>query len=495
MGCRGGGRTTTAPTKSRPGGLGGSQAARDVHRIHRADRTPPPRLRAGQQLDRRGHGRTRQKHLGHDHNDDVTVEDDGRGIPLTGTSKHRSKKAASSDARGRHDQAQHGRQVRPPLYKTSGGLHGIGVKAVNFLSECEAQVCRNGAGVSAGFRGRRAARRLKIDRDDQAARHEDHVQARPDDLQTTSSSSTCFRSGCASWRSSTRRADHLQGRTDGETRVSLRGRPPRVRRVPQQELAKRSTRSGSFMTASGMARSRSRCSERQRTPKPCTPTSTTSTPTTAARTSRLPRGADAHAQQLRQGRTSSRTSFPSGEDFREGLTAIVAVQLAEPQFQAQTKTRLNNPEVKGIVETTVNDEFLGNSSKKSAKTAKRDRRKAVAAALAREAARKAKDLVRRKGVLDNGSLPGKLRDCLSKNLDECECTWSRAIRPAARPRGSRPAVPGHPAAPGQDPQRLQVARRQGPRQRRDPGDDPGHRHRHRQDEFDITKLRYTRSSS
>ena len=111
---------------------------------------------------------------------------------------------------------------------------------------------------------------------------------------------------------------------------------------------------------------------------------------------------------------------PGGEDFREGLTAIVAVRVAEPQFQAQTKNRLNNPEIEGIVNTAFG-EFLGKFLEENPKTAKSIIKKGLLAAEAREAARKAKEVLRnRKGVLGSGSLPGKLRDCLSKNMEECE---------------------------------------------------------------------------
>jgi DNA gyrase subunit B len=110
---------------------------------------------------------------------------------------------------------------------------------------------------------------------------------------------------------------------------------------------------------------------------------------------------------------------PGGEDFREGLTAIVAVRLAEPQFQAQTKNRLNNPEIEGTINTAFG-EFLGKFLEENPKTAKAIIRKGLLAAEAREAARKAKEVLRnRKGVLGSG-LPGKLRDCLSKNMEECE---------------------------------------------------------------------------
>jgi len=104
---------------------------------------------------------------------------------------------------------------------------------------------------------------------------------------------------------------------------------------------------------------------------------------------------------------------PSGDDLREGLTAVVAVKLADPHFEAQTKVRLTNPEVGSFVETTVNEQ-LGHFLEEHPPESKRILNKAIQAAAAREAARKARELTRRKGALSTSNLPGKLWDCASK---------------------------------------------------------------------------------
>jgi DNA gyrase subunit B len=110
---------------------------------------------------------------------------------------------------------------------------------------------------------------------------------------------------------------------------------------------------------------------------------------------------------------------PSGEDLREGLTVIVSCRVAEPQFEGQTKGKLGNSEVQGFVEQAVND-ALGAYLDEHPKTAKTIILKAVQAALAREAARKARELTRRKGALSPGSLPGKLADCQSRDNETTE---------------------------------------------------------------------------
>ncbi|MHC4494518.1 MAG: DNA topoisomerase (ATP-hydrolyzing) subunit B [Planctomycetota bacterium] len=109
----------------------------------------------------------------------------------------------------------------------------------------------------------------------------------------------------------------------------------------------------------------------------------------------------------------------TGDDLREGLTAVVAVKLADPHFEAQTKVRLTNPEVGGFVESTVNEQ-LGHFLEEHPAEAKRILNKAIQAAAAREAARKARELTRRKGALSTANLPGKLWDCASKEKTTTE---------------------------------------------------------------------------
>ncbi len=111
---------------------------------------------------------------------------------------------------------------------------------------------------------------------------------------------------------------------------------------------------------------------------------------------------------------------PSGDDFREGITAVISIRVPEPQFEGQTKTKLGNSEVDGIISAGVGEQ-LAKYFEENPKAAMAIVRKGVLASEAREAARKARDLLRKqKTALGGGGLPGKLRDCISNNAHECE---------------------------------------------------------------------------
>jgi DNA gyrase subunit B len=131
----------------------------------------------------------------------------------------------------------------------------------------------------------------------------------------------------------------------------------------------------------------------------------------------LTRTLNAYARQ--KGLLKEKDQNLSGEDVREGLTAVISVKLHDPQFEGQTKTKLGNPPIEGLVKEAVNRR-LGEFLEETPGDARRILTKAVDAARAREAARKARDLTRRKSALENSTLPGKLADCTVKDPRDAE---------------------------------------------------------------------------
>src|SRR5205085_2479336 len=108
-----------------------------------------------------------------------------------------------------------------------------------------------------------------------------------------------------------------------------------------------------------------------------------------------------------------------GEDVREGLAGVISVKLLEPQFEGQTKTKLGNPGVRGLVQTVVNEK-LKQFFEENPQDARQIISKAIAASRARQAARKARELTRRKSALESMSLPGKLADCSINDPEAAE---------------------------------------------------------------------------
>jgi DNA gyrase subunit B len=133
----------------------------------------------------------------------------------------------------------------------------------------------------------------------------------------------------------------------------------------------------------------------------------------------LTRTLNNYAQKNNLFKRSKTSTTLSGDDVREGLTAVVSVKLPDPQFEGQTKAKLGNSEVRGIVETVVGQK-LAEYLEENPPIAKRVIEKAMQSARARDAARKARDLVRRKSALESGSLPGKLADCSMTDPEQCE---------------------------------------------------------------------------
>ncbi len=355
----------------------------------------------------------------------VTVEDDGRGIPVE---KHEEESARL----GRDITAMElamtnlkaGGKFDKNSYKTSGGLHGIGLKAVNFLSQwCEVQVCRGGHLYQQEYE--RGVPQATVRRVGSTTKRGTRVTFKPGG---TIFSSTKFhydilhkrlrelaflnngvhikftdeRNGQSEEfhyeRGIIEFVEHLNRASEAihNDVIFIRGTSEDV----QYEVA--------FQYANEYTENVNSYVNNVNTPDGGT-----------------------HVSGFRTGLTRTLNAYgkkedlfkditPTGEDFREGLTVIVSVKVPEPKFHGQTKTRLLNAEVEGIINTAFG-EYFAKYLEENPKTAKTIVRKGLLAAEAREAARKAKDALRtRKNALGGGGLPGKLRDCSSKEMEKCE---------------------------------------------------------------------------
>ncbi len=166
-----------------------------------------------------------------------------------------------------------------------------------------------------------------------------------------------------------------------------------------------------------------------------------------------------------------------GEDIREGITAIISVRLRDPQFEGQTKGKLGNTSIKTLVQKATNDK-LGEWFEQNPTEANKVVKKAVAGAQARMAAKKARDVIRSKTLLDGAGMPDKLKDCSSKNREERELFIVEGDSAGGSAVTARdPAPPGDPADPRQDPERRARPPRQDAEEPRGAG--PHLRHRRR----------------
>ena len=344
----------------------------------------------------------------------VTVVDNGRGIPVD---THTSGKSAAEvvmtilHAGGKFDNES---------YKVAGGLHGVGVSVVNALSETlDLEIWRNGLVYRQTYERGTPASELEVTGKTKRRGTKITFLADARSSRRSSSASTRSPSASASWRSSTR-ACRSPSTTSGTARATSS-----------------STRAGSFPSSSTSTRTRKRSTRSRST---CAARRTASVAEIALQwndgyTETLYSFANnintheggTHLSGFRAALTRTVNFYSAknnltkdlkesigGDDIREGLTAVISVKIPRPQFEGQTKTKLGNTEVKGIVEAIVNDK-LGAFLEENPPVARRIVAKFVDAARAREAARKARDLVRRKGAFDSGSLPGKLADCQERD--------------------------------------------------------------------------------
>jgi DNA gyrase subunit B len=355
----------------------------------------------------------------------VCVEDDGRGIPVERHDEESSRQGRDVTAlEVAMTNLKAGGKFDKKSYKTSGGLHGIGVKAVNFLSQwCEVQVCRGGHMYQQEYeRGHPLG---PVNRVGTTNRRGTKVTFKPDNTIFTT---TKFQYDILQKRlrelaflnSGVRIKFHDERINSGEEFYYERGLVEYIEYLNRASdplhaeiVHFQGEQEGvQFEVALQYA---NEFTENMHSYVNNIYTPDGGTHVVGFRTA-LTRTLNAYGKK----ENMFKDLIPSGDDFREGLTTVIAVRVPQPQFQSQTKNRLLNAEVEGILNTGIG-EFLAKYLEENPKTAKTILRKGVLAAEAREAARKAKDLLRkRKNVLGGGGLPGKLRDCSSREMERCE---------------------------------------------------------------------------
>ena len=351
--------------------------------------------------------------------DSVTIVDNGRGIPVD---QHDSGRSAAEvvmtvlHAGGKFDNKS---------YKVSGGLHGVGVSVVNALSESlHLEICRDGHVYQQVYERGQPANGLE--RIGTTRRRGTKVKFKPD--------SRIFESTVYSFDTLAHRLRELAFLNAGVTIVLDDERTAKNRTfnyeggirsfvefinknktvVNAQPLHMQGERDGieveiALQWNDGYAETVYSFANNINTQEGGTHLS--------GFRSALTRTINAYANRNNLARDLKESI--GGDDIREGLVAVVSVKIPRPQFEGQTKTKLGNTEVKGIVEGILNDR-LGAHLEENPAVAKRIVSKAIDAARAREAARKARDLVRRKGALDSSSLPGKLADCQERDPAQSE---------------------------------------------------------------------------
>ena len=312
-------------------------------------------------------------------------------------------------------------------YKVSGGLHGVGVSVVNALSErLDLEIWRNGQVYQQSYERGTPIKRARGDGHDAAARHEGHLQAGPADFRDRSEYSfdtlaqrlrelAFLNGGILITIDDERDGKSHKFQYEGGIVSFVEHLNKNKAVVNDKPIFMKGDKDG--IDAEIALQWNDGYSELIFTFANNINTHEGGTHLSGFR-SALTRTINAYAAKSNLAKDLKDASI-SGDDIREGLTGVVSVKIPQPQFEGQTKTKLGNTEVKGIVETIVNDK-LGQYLEENPVVAKKVIGKAVDAARAREAARKARDLVRRKGALDGSGLPGKLADCQERDPAQSE---------------------------------------------------------------------------
>ena len=355
----------------------------------------------------------------------VTVEDDGRGIPVerhAQLSEEMDREVSTLE--GVMTVLKFGGKFQKGAYQTSGGLHGVGVTVVNFLSEwCEVEVSRDGHVWQQEYqRGEPTDPVRKIGTTTRAGTK---TTFKPDPQ--------IFPNTKFSWDVLSRRLQELAFLNSG-VRIAFAD----VASKQQEEFhyergivefVEWLNRSSDAVHADVISIQGENEGVSWDIAMQYTGEFTENLHSYVNNISTTEGGT--HVSGFRSALTRSLNAYgkktgiykdlvPTGEDVREGLTVVISVRVPHPQFEGQTKTKLGNGEVEGIINSAIGD-FLGKYLEENPKSAKSIVQKGVLAAEARAAAQKAKALLReRKGALSGGGLPGKLRDCTSRDVARCE---------------------------------------------------------------------------
>ncbi|MCE9608041.1 MAG: DNA gyrase subunit B [Planctomycetia bacterium] len=348
----------------------------------------------------------------------VTIEDDGRGIPV-----ELHPQLGIPTLEGVMTKLKFGGKFKKEAYQTSGGLHGVGVTVVNFLSErCEVEVYRDGHIHHQAYE--RGVPTGEIRRIGNTDKRGTKTTFKPDDtiFTVTKFSADTLRRRLQELAFLNRGVqiiftDGRNGQTD--TFQYKRGIIEFVEHLnrgivtAQPDIVYIAGESEGVGFEVAMQYN-AEFSENLHSFVNNITTTEGGTHVVGFRTA-LTRCLNTYGK--REG--IFKDLIPGGEDFREGLTAVISVRVPHPQFEGQTKTKLGNGEVEGIINSAVGD-FFNKYLEENPKSAKAIINKAILAAEAREAARKSREMIRRKGALTGHGLPGKLRDCSSKDMLKCE---------------------------------------------------------------------------
>ena len=349
----------------------------------------------------------------------VTVEDNGRGIPV-----EQHPDLGFSTLQGVMTVLKFGGKFKKGAYQTSGGLHGVGVTVVNFLSEwCEVEVRRGGHVYQQEYeRGVPTGEVRRIGRSDKVGT-KTTFKADPQIFPNTNFQYNILYGRLQELAFLNRGVKIIfrdQRTGDGETFCHERGilefveHLNRASEPAHEEIVYVAGQyEGVGLEVALQYSGEFTENVRSYVNNICTTEGGTHLSGFRAAITRT-----INAYGKKSG--LYKDLLPSGDDCREGLTAVLSLRVPEPQFEGQTKTKLGNSEVEGIVNSAVGD-YLAKYLEENPKTAKIIVQKGLLAAEARESARKARQLVReRKGALSGGGLPGKLRDCTSREVDKCE---------------------------------------------------------------------------